>query len=161
MNIIKFPLKPYVKKAGIKRWFQLLHERYVFNKHCKERCRNLRNALKMPDYDQHSFYALIALKLENIFHYAVLDSNSYTETWRPDMIRRAIDIAWYLAGDGDFSQDVNMNNITRFIPEYERYKYELNGQWEDKIQKEEFYNIKAKHLLFKIIETYIDFWYDI
>ena len=142
---------------------------------------------KDRDWDYCYIYDLLSAKLKNVLEYSETTTITTTKVWRPEWIKRAIALIDILKGTEDFLHDVyvNLNNYKRFgmeakvfynsILQYEKEIEEtggirygmVNGKKKPifleemiKFNKEEIYQIKARHLLFKILNQYIVYWWD-
>ena len=142
---------------------------------------------KDRDWDYCYIYDLLSAKLKNVLEYSETTTITTTKAWRPQWIKRAIALIDILKGTEDFLHDVyvNLNNYKRFgmeakvfynsIQQYEKEIEEtggirygtINGKKTPvfleemiKFNKEEIYQIKARHLLFKILNQYIVYWWD-
>lgn len=142
---------------------------------------------KDRDWDYCYIYDLLSAKLKNVLEYSETKTITTTKAWRPEWIKRAIALIDILKGTKDFLHDVyvNLNNYKRFGMEAKVFynlifKYEkeieetggirystVNGEKKPifleemiKFNKEEIYQIKARHLLFKILNQYIVYWWD-
>ena len=142
---------------------------------------------KDRDWDYCYIYDLLSAKLKNVLEYSETTTITTTKAWRPQWIKRAIALIDILKGTEDFLHDVyvNLNNYKRFgmeakvfynsIQQYEKEIEEtggirygtINGKKKPifleemiKFNKEEIYQIKARHLLFKILNQYIVYWWD-
>lgn len=148
-------------KKGIKGWFQKKYDKFVYKKHYRDRVKHFKPAIYMSSDAPESLYYILAKRLENVLDYAEKDTCMLYEDWNPKMLNVAIRLARHLACMDDepyYPEHINMNNLKRFIPERRR---EFFKEDQFRIKHEMFYDIKAKHLLFSIIETYNDdFWYD-
>ena len=142
---------------------------------------------KDRDWDYCYIYDLLSAKLKNVLEYSETTTITTTKSWRPEWIKRAIALIDILKGTEGFLHDVyvNLNNYKRFgmeakvfynsIQQYEKEIEEtggirygmVNGKKKPifleemiKFNKEEIYQIKARHLLFKILNQYIVYWWD-
>lgn len=142
---------------------------------------------KDRDWDYCYIYDLLSAKLKNVLEYSETTTITTTKAWRPQWIKRAIALIDILKGTEGFLHDVyvNLNNYKRFgmeakvfynsILQYEKEIEEtggirygtINGKKKPifleemiKFNKEEIYQIKARHLLFKILNQYIVYWWD-
>lgn len=138
------------------------------------------------DWDWSFIYDLLYVKLNNILDYSMNNTVTYTENWRPEWLKRAISLIDFIKNNCyDKPVNVNLNNVSRFgleavreynlLLEYEKEKRENNGERIGHIGdkeitinidnlikycKEEIYHIKARHLFFKILDNYIEHWWD-
>ena len=167
---------------------QIDYKRKQDNKLTPAQKRLIQIVYKDRDWDWRFIYDLLSVKLKNILEYSETKTVTEPKEWRPEWIKRAITLidivrdSTYIYENGF---NVNLNNYKRFGKEavfaynsIERYKKEieetgpirygtLNGKQmpiylEDLIRygKEDIYHIKARHLLFSILEHYIEYWWD-
>jgi len=127
------------------------------------------------DWDYSYIYKLLERKLRNIQEYAKIDTVTYESNWQPRYLDIAIKLCEKLQyGIHDIGY-VNINNAKRFRdardlnfeprqPNPHIRSEILKQAWEQvdfvKYAKEDLYEIKARHLLFKILENYIGYWWD-
>lgn len=115
-----------------------------------------RFAGRQPNWDGAEIYGLIAKKLELLMDYAQTDSVTSMDEWRIEWIKRAITLGKHLYNRYTYPSHININNSNRFI---EVRDLPLKEK-QNKYLNQDFYDVKAKHLLFNILINYIDVWWD-
>ena len=167
--------------SKIKDWVQSKYRTYKYMRRHKARLKHIESALTWSDGHPCALYFLLAKKLESVLDYAEKESTDINR-WNIKMLKVAIKLAWHFSFEEEeqyYPDHINMNNLKRFIPEREWHKYDKEpnyfkirfgrtgnigcyfGKWGNHTREMRFYDIKAKHLLFSIIETYNDdFWCD-
>lgn len=129
-------------------------EHKKWKNHSKARQRKMaRLASRQLNCDYAEIYELIARKLEMMRDYATQDSICNISTWRLEWMDRAIQLARHLTHQETYPVYINIKNQDRFK---EASYLKLGNKYLD----QEFYDIKAKHLLFQILTNYIDCWWD-
>lgn len=113
-------------------------------------------ASKQHNWDYAEIYELIATKLECMLDYAEKDTVASTDQWRPEWIRRAIRLAKHLAAEDGYPEYININNAKRY-----QFDSWINMYAPDnRFIHESFYDRKAKYIFFKILDNYINNWWD-
>lgn len=115
-----------------------------------------RYAYRQPNWDGTEIYGLIAKKLELLMNYAQTDTVVNIESWRLEWMQIAIKLAKHLYNGYDYPEYININNQSRFT---ETRNLSLKES-QNKYLNQDFYDVKAKHLLFNILINYIDCWWD-
>lgn len=147
--------------------------------HCWKRHKKLAKEIKKPDWDYGYIYSLIAAKLENVLDYAIKDSVTYPEHWKLDKLKICIKLAKHLAGiTENYPEHINKNNIARFVHPTELKFFNFNheerpfekwntdvlnfvtGKLLDEANYHALYDVKAQHLFFKMLNQYINCWWD-
>lgn len=141
--------------------------------------KNKRDLLKIVnkdrDWDYSFIYILLKQKLSNIVDYVERgDSVSAVSEWRLQWLKRCVSLLDILISEHvDNKVYINTQNAKRFheakfltfdniTVNNETFLETINvtGEQLKRYNEEEFYLIKAKHLLFNIMSNYIQNWWD-
>lgn len=136
----------------------------------------LRAVNKDRDWDYAFIYILLRKKLSNIVDYVERgDSVSETKEWRLQWLKRCVSLLDILISEHvDSNVHINTQNAKRFLPESKFLTFDnititnetfleaikATSEQLKRYNEEEFYLIKAKHLLFNIMSNYIQYWWD-
>lgn len=146
--------------------------------------KNKRNLLRIVnkdrDWDYSFIYILLRQKLSNIVDYVERgDSVSETKEWRLQWLKRCVSLLDILISERvDNNVYVNTKNAKRFheakFLTFDNLTFDnvtvtnetfldiikITSEELKRYNEEEFYLIKAKHLLFNIMSNYIQYWWD-
>lgn len=127
---------------------------------------------KDKDYDYSYLYQLLYIKFSNMVDYFETDGVADMKS-DIDKIKHCRDICKHLMKCEDYPKHINICNAERFFHNKKDFEW-----WQDTINDdstsldlhnnynksdfmlETYYNMKARHLLFKLMDTYIESWWD-
>ena len=141
--------------------------------------KNKKNLLKIvnkdKDWDFSYIYILLRQKLSNIIDYVERgDSVCDIKEWRLQWLKRCVSLLDILISEQvDSNVHINTQNAKRF-PEAKFLTFDnititnetfletlkVTSEQLKRYNEEQFYVIKAKHLLFNIMSNYIQYWWD-
>ncbi len=155
--------------------------------HIPYRLRNIKRKWRLmkcvkddKDWDYYFVYKLLLVKLENIQDYYIYDREGVHWNGNEYKIQYAINILKHLIDEtlDTYPEHINTNNIKNYVPEnmiqYYNFHNEdkpfkdwtldcmrnIEGKELDRINRQEFYDIKARAILFKLLNNYLPYWWD-
>lgn len=165
----------FIKRLKIK----IEHLPYRF-RNMKRKLKLIKCAINDKDWDYCYIYRLLLVKLENIQEYYTVDRVCESWNGNEQKIKYAIGILRHLTDTttNSYPVHINTNNIRNYVSE-DKLKYynfhnedkpfknstvsflsNIEGTELDRINRQEFYDVKARIILFKLLNRYLPYWWD-